>query len=67
MLKEKELSCIILMCIGYDLKRVKNGGKTMFIILAGIIGIAIIVAVIAAISTVVSAVSFVAGKQDEDN
>ena len=55
------------MCIGYDLKRVKNGGKTMFIILAGIIGIAIIVAVIAAISTVVSAVSFVAGKQDEDN
>jgi hypothetical protein len=49
------------------LKRAKTEEKTMFIILAGIIGIAIIVAVIAAISTVVSAVSFVAGKQDEDN
>lgn len=39
----------------------------MFIVLAGIIGIAIIVAVIAAISTVVSTVGFVAARQEEEN
>ncbi len=37
----------------------------MFIILAGIIGIAIIVAVVAAISTVVSTIGFVAAREDE--
>ena len=39
----------------------------MFIVLAGIIGVAIIVAVIAAISTVVSTVGFIAAREEEEN
>lgn len=39
----------------------------MFIVLAGIIGIAIIVAVIAAITTVVSASAFVASREEEQD
>ena len=39
----------------------------MFIVLAGIIGVAIIVAVVAAISTVVSTVGFIASREEEEN
>ncbi len=39
----------------------------MFIVLAGIIGVAIIVAVVAAISTVVSTVGFIAAREEEEN
>ncbi len=39
----------------------------MFIVLAGIIGIAIIVAIIAAISTVVSASAWVASRDEEQD
>ena len=39
----------------------------MFIVLAGIIGVSIIVAVVAAISTVVSTVGFIAAREEEEN
>ena len=38
----------------------------MFIVLAGIIGIAVIVAIIAAITTIVSASAWVASRGDEE-